>query len=397
MLVTVQFALALILLVGAGLLFQSFRRAAQVDVGFDPEGVVALRIQPPGGAYSEPQAAAALYGRLMDAARAVPGVGDAAFINHAPFGSASITTTLSIEGRPALDSSSQLFYRTVSANYLAAMRMSMAAGRWFDDADIRSPGGSFVINEAMAKQHWGGSGALGQRITVTRASQARADFGQPLSGTIVGIVADVHQWGKDIAPAAEVYVPYTLETWPWGMLMVRARDGARSISALNRAVRSVDPRLLAEGAAGDAEFQMMESTIAGSLEPRRFSTSLIAVFANCALLLAAMGMYGVVAHSVAQRTREIGVRKALGATDSAIAALVLRESLLVVGAGIALGCAGAWGGARAIRALLFDTGTVDPAVYIGTIVLLAAAALLATYLPARHAMRLEPSLAMRSD
>jgi predicted permease len=397
MLVTVQFAIALMLLVGAGLLLQSFRRAATVDIGFDPHDLVMLRIAPATGAYPEPQAAAALYARLIDAARAVPGVIDAAFINHAPFGSASITTSLSIEGRPALDSSTQVFYRTVSASYLPTMRMTVSAGRWFEDADIRSPGGSFVINETLARQHWQGANAIGQRITVARASQARADFGKPLTGTIVGVVGDVRQWGRDVAPVAEVYVPYTLETWPWGMLMVRARDGAQSIPALNRAVRSVDPRLLAEGPAGDADFGVMADNVAGSLEPRKFSMSLITVFAMCALMLAAMGMYGVVAHGIAQRTREIGVRKALGATDTAIGSLVLRESLVMIGAGVAIGCAAAWAGARLIRALLFDTGIVDPVAYLGTIALLVGVALLATYLPARHAMRLSPSVAMRTE
>ena len=396
-LVTVQFALALMLLVGAGLLLQSFRRAATVDVGFEPAGIVTLRIQPPAAAYPDPGSAAALYDRLMDAARAVPGVVDAAFINHAPFGSASITTSLSIDGRATLDSSSQPFYRTVSANYLTTMGMSMAEGRWFDDTDVRSPGGSFVINETMASQYWQGSGALGQRITVTRASQARSDFGQPITGTIIGIIADVRQLGQDVAPVPEVYVPYTLETWPWGMLMIRSRDGARSIPALSRAVRSVDARLLPEGPAGEAMFGVMESSIARSLEPRRFSVWLIGVFAVCALILSAMGMYGVVAHSVAQRTREIGVRKALGATDRAIVSVIFRESILVIATGVMLGCVGAWAAARLIRAQLFETGAADPVAYGATIGLLTAVALLATYLPARHAMRLEPTIAMRVD
>ncbi|MEX2152079.1 MAG: ABC transporter permease [Gemmatimonadaceae bacterium] len=396
-LVTVQFALALVLLVGAGLLLQSFRRAAAVDVGFDPSGLLALRIAPPAGAYTTPREAAALYARLMEAARAVPGVRETAFINHSPFGRAAMYTSLAIEGRSALDSSNQVFYRTVSDSYLRTMGMSMVAGRWFDAEDMRSPGGSFVINETMAKQYWRGASAVGQRITLTRASQGRADFGQPLFGRVVGVVADVHQRSPDVPPDAEVYVPYTLETWPWGMLMMRARDGRRATPALARAVASVDPRLIAPGAAGANAFSVAEEAIAGSLQPRKLSMSLIAAFAACALILAAIGMYGVVAYSIAQRTREIGVRKALGATDERIAVMIARESLAVVAVGVVLGSVAAAGGARLIRGLLFNTGLADPGTYAGTIVLLAGTALLATFLPARRAMRLDPTIAMRGE
>jgi putative ABC transport system permease protein len=396
-LVTVQFALAVVLLIGAGLLIQSFRRAAAVDIGFAPQNLVSLRIRPPAGAYDKPEEAAALYTRLVDASRSVPGVVDAAFINHAPFGRASIYTTLAVDGRSNLDSSDQLLYRTVSESYLRTMRMSMAAGRWFDESDMRSPGGRFVINQTMAKQYWPGTDPIGRHITVRRASQARENFGEPLPGTVVGVVRDIRPTSKDALPEAEVYVPYTLEAWPWGMLMVRARDAEHAIPALARAVRAVDPRLVADGPSGEREFGMMESAVAASLQPRRTSMSLIGAFAGCALLLAAIGMYGVVAYSIARRTREIGVRKALGATDRSILNLMLKESLAVVGAGIVLGGVGATLAAGLIRALLFDTTMLDPMAYLVTMALLSAAALTATWLPARRALRLDPTIAIRDD
>lgn len=396
-LVTAQFALALVLLIGAGLLLQSFRRAAAVDVGFDPRGLMSIRIAPPAGAYPKPEDAAALYRRLMEATAAVPGVNETAFIQHSPFGRAAILTSLAIEGRSSLDSSNQIFYRTVSASYQKAMGMSMVAGRWFTEDDMRSPGGSFVINETMAKRYLGTAAAVGQRITVTRASQARVDFGQPLPGVIVGVVADVHQQRQDVAPAAEIYVPYTLETWPWGMLIMRARDGRRAIPALTKAIVSVDPRLVAPGAAGAGAFGVFEESIKSSLKPRQMSMTLVATFAACALVLAAIGMYGVVAYGIAQRTREIGVRKALGASDRNIVAMVFRESFVVVALGVLLGCAGAAGGAHLIRGLLFGTEIVDLSAYATTIAMLAGAALLATYVPARRAMRLDPTIAMRGE
>lgn len=395
-LVTVQFALALVLLIGAGLLLQSFRRASAVDVGFDPNGLMTSRIAPPRNAYDKPEDAAALYRRLMDATRSVPGVSETAFVSFHPFGGA-IYTTLSVEGRSTLDSSNQIFYRTVSEGYVRTMRRPVIAGHWFDQDDMRSPGGRFVVNETMAKQYWPGSSALGQRITVRRASQARANFGEPLPGTIVGVVADIQQGRLDAAPGAEVFVPFTLETWPWGYLLMRTRDGKRSIPALTKAIASVDARLIDADGRGAGEVGAIEDDIAASLRPRKLLMSLIAAFATCALALAAIGMYGVVAYGIAQRTREIGVRKALGATDRHIGALVFRESLLVVVIGVLVGCAGAAAGARLVRQLLFDTGVGDPIAYAGTIALLAGTAVVATYVPARRAMRLDPTIAIRGE
>lgn len=397
-LVTLQFALALMLLVGAGLLLQSFRRASAVDVGFDPENLVTARLTAPPGVYRTSAEAAALYGRIMDAVRTVPGVTDAAFIQHFPFADAYIPTPVEIEGRETNDTASrQVLYRTVSASYLPTMKMSMAGGRWFTEDDMRSPGGSFIVNASMAKLYWPGQNAVGHRITVHRSSQARPDFGQPLSGTVIGVVADVHQSSQDTPPVPEVYVPYTLETWPWGTFVMRTRDGARAIPRLQQAIAAVDPRLVASGADGARDFGVVTERIADRLAPRRFSMGLVSVFATCALILAAIGMYGVVAYGVSQRTREMGVRKALGATDEMIASLVMRESLALAGVGVVVGCAGAWASGRLIQGLLFDTGKADPLAYAATIVLLVAVALAASFFPARRATRLDPTIAMRGD
>jgi putative ABC transport system permease protein len=397
-LVTVQFALALMLLVGAGLLLQSFRRAAAVDVGFDPHDLLSVMITAPSGVYKTPAEAAALYTRIMDAARSVPGVVNAGFIQHFPFGSAAMPTPVEIEGRSGSDTASrQVFYRTVSASYLPTMKMSMIAGRWFGDDDMRSPSGSFVINASMASLYWPGANAVGRRITVRRSSQARADFGQPLAGTVIGVVGDVHQTSQDTPPSPEVYVPYTLETWPWGSFVIRTRDGARSVPRLQQAIMAIDPRLIRSGADGARDFALVDEMIASRLAPRKLSMALIGVFAGCALVLAAIGMYGVIAYGVSQRTREMGVRKALGATDGRIAALVVRESLMLAGAGLAIGCVGAWACGRLIKGLLFDTPQMDPLAYGATIVLLTGVALVASFFPARRATRLDPTIAMRGD
>jgi predicted permease len=397
-LVAVQFALALMLLVGAGLLLQSFRRAAAVDVGFDPRGLVAVRITAPPGVYRTPAEAAALYTRILDAARSVPGVASAGFIQHFPFGSASIPTPVQVEGRSVNDTAStQVFYRTVSASYLPTMKMSIVGGRWFNDDDMRAPAGSFVVNAAMAKRYWPGENAVGHRITVRRSSQARADFGQPLPGVVIGVVGDVHQTSQDTPPSPEVYVPFTLETWPWGTFVMRTRDGARSVPRLQKAIMAIDPRLVRTGADGAQDFELVEDMIASRLAPRKLSMALIGVFAGCALVLAAIGMYGVIAYGVSQRTREMGVRKALGATDGMIAGLIVRESLLLASFGLVIGCAGAWAGGRLIKGLLFNTPQLDPLAYGATILLLIVVAMAASFFPARRATRLDPTIAMRGD
>jgi len=300
--------LALMLLVGAGLLLQSFRRAMTVDVGFDPHGLLIVRLTPSPARYRTADDAAALYTRLIAAARTVPGVQDAAFIQHFPFGAASIQSSIEVDGRPASDTASrQVLYRTVSDTYLRTMKMKLAAGRWFDHSDIRSPGGAFVVNQALAKQYWGGENPIGKRITLRRSSQVRPNFGEPLPGVVVGVVRDVHQLRQDIDPEPEVYVPYTLEPWAWGNVVVRTRDPSHTIPALRDAILAVDPQLIERGATGTERFSVVESRVESALAPRKVSMWLIGAFAGCAALLAAIGMYGVVAYGVTRRTQELEV------------------------------------------------------------------------------------------
>ena len=397
-LVAVQFALALMLLVGAGLLLQSFRRVAAVPLGFDPHDLVTVTIRPPASRYGKPEQAAALYARLMDALRSVPGVQDVGLIQHFPFTGAGINTPIKVDGLASRDSASgEVFYRTVSDTYLKTMKMSMVAGRWFSADDIRTPGGSFIVNETLAKRYWPTQSPVGKRVTIHRASQARANFGDPLVGTIVGVVADVHQTSQAIPPDPEIFVPYTLEPWPWTTLVLRTRDAARAFPSLGRAVMGVDPSLWVNNDPTSAGFRVIEASIAQSLVQRRFAMSLVGAFATCALILSAIGMYGVIAYGVEQRRREIGVRKALGATDRNVATLVVGESLRVAAVGIALGCFGAWAGARLIRGMLYNTGAADPLSYTITILLLASVSLIASYLPARRASRLDATIAIRGD
>jgi len=380
-LVVAQFALALVLLVGAGLLLQSFRRAATVDAGFDPTGVVTVRISPRNG-YQKPQDAAALYQRLIDAARAVPGVVDAAFINHVPFGGASITTSVEIEGRSGADTSSnQIFYRTVSDSYARTMRLSMLAGRWFDAGDIRSPGGTFVINETMAKRYWPGASAIGKRVRFTDQEAWRE---------VVGVIGDVKHWGLDAPVNPEMYFPETQYVSQTMTFVIAANsDPASLATAVRERVRSVDPNLPVSG------LRTMGDVASASMGSRRAGMLLIVVFGVLALVLAAAGIHGVMSHLVALRTSELGVRMTLGASPSSVLGLVLREGALQAAVGLAIGVTGGVLVMRMFQSMLVGVAPLDPVTLIVTPTALLATALAACALPARRAMRIDPAAALR--
>jgi putative ABC transport system permease protein len=396
-LVAAQFALALVLLVGSGLLIKSFLKLQSVDLGFDPENRVAIGISPTTGKYDDAVAAAGLYRRLVESMGSVPGVRDVGLVNHLPIGGGWVTSPVQVEGRTDdVAHQPEALYRTASESYLRTMGMRIARGRWFTDADIRDRNG-FIINETLAKLVWPGTDPIGRRITLRRSSQLRPDFGQPVSGLVIGVVRDVRQQSIGAKPSPEVFVPWTLEVWPWITLVAHVQSPARDIPLLRRAVLNVDPTIPVAGDNLQGGFVTLDSNLASSEGQRRFATSLVGAFAAAALLLAAIGMYGVIAYGVAQRTREMGVRMALGASDRRILRLVLGEGVRLAILGAVLGIAGALASTRLIRSLLFETVPTDPLTFIVTPLILAGVALLATYIPARRATRLDPTLAIRGE
>jgi putative ABC transport system permease protein len=396
-LVAAQFALALMLLVGSGLLIKSFLKLQSVELGFDPENRVAIGISPPSGKYDDAIAAAGLYRRLVESMESVPGVRDVGLVNHLPIGGGWVTSPVQVEGRTDdVTHQPEVLYRTASESYLRTMGMRIAHGRWFTDADVRDRSG-FVINETLAKLVWPGTDPVGRRITLRRSSQLRPDFGQPVSGLVIGVIRDVRQQSIGARPSPEVFVPWTLEVWPWITLVAHVQNPVRDIPLLRRAVLEVDPTIPVAGDNLQGGFVTLDSNLASSEGQRRFATSLVGAFAAAALLLAAIGMYGVIAYGVAQRTREMGVRMALGASDSRILRLVLGEGVRLAILGAVLGIAGALASTRLIRSLLFETVPTDPVTFIVAPLLLAGVALLATYFPARRATRLDPTLAIRGE
>jgi hypothetical protein len=256
---------------------------------------------------------------------------------------------------------------------------------------------SFVVNETLAKQLWPGADALGQRITLRRSSQKRADLGQPISGTVVGVIKDVRQQSIGDNPSPEVFIPWTLEVWPWITLVAHVQNPQREIPLLRRAILEVEPGIPVAGDNLQGGFVTLERTLTSSIAQRRLATSLLGSFAAGALLLAAIGMYGVIAYGVSQRTREMGVRMALGASEQRILRLVLGEGVRIAIVGATLGIIGALASTRLIQSLLYETVPTDPVTFVITPLLLGAVALLATYLPARRATRLDPTLAIRGE
>ena len=382
-LVSLQFGLAFTLLVGAGLLIQSVRQVLSAPLGYDPTNVISFSLVAEGKKYEAPADAALLYRRILDALHVVPGVEVAAAA-----GGALIPTRVEATGRPTDGQELRALYHPVSAEYLRTIRAPLVSGRWFTDDDMRAPNG-FVINESLAKRLFPNASPIGQQITTYRASQARADFGQPITLPVIGVVGDMRQFGRENEPNPELFLPYTLEVWPWMNFAVRAPNAVGMLRGVEDAVRAVDPAITLRG---------KPSVIrAGIPAVRRFVTSLLSGFAVSALLLAATGLYGIIAYGVVQRTREVGVRIALGATPRNIERLVLRDGARYAVGGVILGLFGAFAATRLLRSMLFQTSAADPATFVVVPVVLGIVALMASYLPARRAARTDPLVAIRSD
>ena len=385
LLIVAELALALILLVGGGLLLRTFLALQRADLGFNPDRVLAGFVLPPLATGPVPARIAsriAFYDAVLARAAGLPGVTHAALSSVIPLGGDS-DTNFQIEGRPAATRSADalvVWYRQVSANYFAAMEIPLRRGRLFAE---REPAPSIVINETMAKKHWPTEEPLGRRI---RFEEDGPWF------TVIGVVADVQVRGARGTNVVEAYVPY----WHLGepgvnLVLKTASDPAALAEPLRRAVKEVDPGVAV------ASIATMNRLLADSIASSRFLAMLVAIFAGLALVLAAVGLYGVMSYAVAQRTPEIGVRLALGAGERQIFGLVVGESLKLAAVGLVLGAAGSLAVGRALGRMLFGVGTTDALTFAVTAAILVGVVFLASYLPARRAMRVDPMEALRVE
>ena len=395
-LVTSEIALAVVLVVGAGLLIRSLWQLVAVNPGFDPQGLVTFWISPPPLRAQDPARLAALYTQVEDAARALPGVTSVALTNFAPLSGGGLPSPVEIPGRapdPLRDP--RVWFMTVSPGYFRTMRIPLRAGREFTEADL-APGAAVIVNEAFTRAFWPGLDPIGRQVTLHKAVQGRADFGEPLPGTVVGVVGDVHHFGLDTPAEAQVYVPFTRNVWGHMSLVVRtAVIPAGFLATLGRSVRQVDPDIpmTLNGSRSAAD----TIDITAGLESRQLDAWLLGGFAAAALLLAAIGIYGLLAYAVGQRRRELGIRLALGASRGDVMSQVVGEGIRLAAAGIVVGVLIALAVTRLLTALLYGVGASDPLTFVGVVALLALVALIASYLPARRAAKVDPMVALRYE
>jgi predicted permease len=383
-LVVVQVAAALTLLVGAGLLVRSFQHVLGVSPGFDAHNLATIATQMPSSAQT-PDRRRAVYTAIRDSLLATPGVVDVGAVSRLPFRGKNLGSWVYTEGHDTPGTPGvEVEYRVATASYFSTMGIRLREGRLYDGRDDANPAAAVVINHAMAQRLWPGESAIGRRIKISSTPE-RAPW-----TTVIGVVQDIRHFGLEVDPRPELYRPYSINPLGAPILVIRTRtDPSGMLRDLSARVRSVDAEIPTY-----SEFAM-ESLIAKSTVQRRFMMLLLAGFAAGAMLLAGLGIYGTVSQVVAQRTPEIGVRIALGATPREVAGLVLGEGARLMVAGAIVGLLASAGMAWAMRAMLFEIGPLDPWAFISAAAVLCCFTLAACWVPARRASRVDPITALR--
>ena len=394
-LVVGEVTLTVVLLVGAGLLVRSYARVLRVDPGFEPRNLLVAETVLSPSRYSERAARSAFHREVLSRVHALPGVVAAGYVNYPPITLKDGRGYVSIEGRPAPPLERRALqvvsWRVVSPRYLSALGVPVVRGRHLDERDGPDAPGAVVVNQAMARLHWPDGDAIGQRLKLGQAAASSSWC------TIVGVVGDVRQMGLEVAPEPEVYFPLDQPTgaapffWPQHLVVRTHGDPLALVPALRRAIWDVDAGQPVSGV------RTMSAILDEERSDRRAQLTLVGAFAGLALLLASVGLYGVLSYEVTQRTPEIGVRMALGAGRGDMVRSVLGRALLLTAAGTALGLAGALALTRLLASALYGVEPFDPATFAAVPVVVVAVALMATVVPARRAAGVDPLRALRTD
>ena len=383
-LVVVEVALALVLLVGAGLMVRSFTKLLQVNPGFEPNNVVAAQVFLPTTVYRQRPQIAQFFEDVIERLRGAPGVSAASAVSTLPMQAVAIASALpfSVEGRvPPETEDPRADVRMVAAGYFETMKIPLLEGRFLDDRDTADATRTAVINETMARRYFPDRSPVGQFIENPHGRNE-----------VVGVVADVRNQGLDSEPKKQVYLPLRQNPVPAMALVARTeRDPLAFASTLRREIWAVD------AAQPIYDLSTMDQILARAVFLPRLSTTLLAIFAGAALLLAALGIYGVLSYSVTQRTREIGLRMALGATARETVGLVVRNSLLLIVAGVGVGLVAATLLARSMAGILYGVSTFDLTAFVAAGLVLMTAGLSASLVPARRAVRIDPMVALREQ
>jgi putative ABC transport system permease protein len=385
LLVVGEVALSLVLLIGAGLLARSFLQLTEVNLGFNPQGLLLATVERPLTAGFNPQPYAVFFDRALERVRSLPGVQAAAVTTHFPLGDLhNAVLGIRVQGAAEVRPPQAISASSVSPGYFRTLEIPLLEGRDFNDRDVSDAPGVVIVNQSLARQLFGARDPLGQRIS----------FGPP--GVpweeVIGVAADTRNMALGQEPAPEVYSPY-LQAPSFGMTFVlRSSFNPQSLAAsVRQAVLSVDKNQPL------TDVQSMEEILADSLAPPRFKMLLLGIFALLAMGLAVVGIYGVVAYGVTQRRQEIGIRMALGAQRREILKMVVGQGLKLALIGVAAGVAGAFALTRFLSSLLYGVRPTDPLTFVAVSLILAAVALLASYIPARRAAKVDPMVALRCE
>lgn len=395
-LVVAQVALALVLLAGAALLIVSVRRLAAVELGFQPENAASFQFNVPVGRYQTPDAQRGFVRRVLEGLATIPGVTHAGAVYFLPLGSGSSSGDVSVEGQPPAAPGHERYasYRIVMGDYVGSMGIAVRRGRPLRDTDAGGARPVAMVNESFARAFFGGADPIGRRVTFGSGDES------PEWREIVGVVADVRHNGLSADPEPELYVPAPqLSAEMWSVFIplpisfvVRGNVRPEALfPPIKAAVRDVDPEQAVTA------LRPLDQLVSDAAARYRFSTLLLTVFGALALVIATVGVYGVMAYTVSQRTRELGIRLALGAGRSSVRYLVLRRGLAMTFVGLALGLVGALALTRLLVSQLFGVSPTDPVVLAGTVATLAAVSGFACLIPAVRATRVDPVTALRSE